>query len=73
LSTELLFLRDAYLREFERAGRRDPLPEGFGREVEQIINSELAADHPEVGRIVVVKTESKGKGNKRIRLRIEDS
>lgn len=26
----------------------------------------------EVGRIVVVKTESKGKGNKRIRLRVED-
>ena len=26
----------------------------------------------EVGRIVVTKTESKGKGNKRIRLRIED-
>lgn len=27
----------------------------------------------EVGRVVVVKTESKGKGNKRIRLRIEDA
>ncbi len=105
----------------------DPLPEGFGREVEQIVNAELAADYPievsflprsmaltdthlirtkvnlipesvaeirvvdivgldkqadggthvrstaEVGRVVVVKTESKGKGNKRIRLRIEDS
>ena len=105
----------------------DPLPEGFAREVEQIVNSELAADHPihvsflprstalgdtdlirtkvnlipesvseirvvdivgldkqadggthvhstaEVGRIVVVKTESKGKGNKRVRLRVEDS
>ena len=27
----------------------------------------------EVGRIAVVKTESKGKGNKRIRLRVEDA
>ena len=27
----------------------------------------------EVGRVVVVKTESKGKGNKRIRLRVDDS
>jgi misacylated tRNA(Ala) deacylase len=103
----------------------DPLPEGFGAEVEQLVNAELAADRPievsflprgvavadddlirtkvslipesveeirvvdivgldkqadggthvrstaEVGRIVVTKTESKGKGNKRIRLRVE--
>ena len=27
----------------------------------------------EVGQIVVLKTESKGKGNKRIRLQVEDS
>ncbi len=27
----------------------------------------------EVGRIVVLKTESKGKGNKRIRLQVEDA
>ena len=104
----------------------DPLPEGFGAEVERLVNNELAADRPievsflpcgvaiadedlirtkvnmipetvdeirvvdivgldkqadggthvastgEVGRIVVVKTESKGRGNKRIRLRVED-
>jgi misacylated tRNA(Ala) deacylase len=105
----------------------DPLPEGFGAEVEALVNAELAADRPievsflarrealadedlirtkvnlipesvkeirvvdivgldkqadggthvrstaEVGRIVVVKTESKGKGNKRIRVRVVDS
>jgi misacylated tRNA(Ala) deacylase len=103
----------------------DPLPEGFGAQVEHLVNAELAADRPievsflprgvavadrdlirtkvnlipesvaeirvvdivgldkqadggthvrstsEVGRIVVTKTESKGKGNKRIRLRVE--
>ncbi len=105
----------------------DPLPEGFGAEVEQLVNAELAAARPievsflprgvavedddlirtkvnlipesvaeirvvdivgldkqadggthvhttdEVGRIEVVKTESKGKGNKRIRIRIVDA
>jgi misacylated tRNA(Ala) deacylase len=105
----------------------DPLPEGFGSEVQQLVNVELAADRPievsflprgvavadadlirtkvnlipeavreirvvdivgldrqadggthvrstsEVGRIEVVKTESKGKGNKRIRLRVHDA
>ena len=105
----------------------DPLPEGFGAEVEQLVNAELDADRPievsflpraeavldddlirtkvslipesvaeirvvdivgldkqadggthvhstrEVGRIQVTKTESKGKGNKRIRLRVLDS
>jgi misacylated tRNA(Ala) deacylase len=105
----------------------DPLPEGFGAEVEALVNDELRADRPievsflprsdalqdedlirtkvnlipesvteirvvdivgldkqadggthvrstaEVGRIVVTKTESKGKGNKRIRLRVEDA
>jgi len=104
----------------------DPLPDGFGPRVEQLVNDELAADRPievsflprstavmdedlirtkvsmipesvpeirvvdivgldkqadggthvhstgEVGRIRVVKTESKGKGNKRIRLEIID-
>ena len=104
----------------------DPLPEGFGARVEQLVNAELAADRPievsflprsvavededlirtkvnmipesvpeirvvdivgldkqadggthvastgEVGRIRVVKTESKGKGNKRIRLEVVD-
>jgi misacylated tRNA(Ala) deacylase len=104
----------------------DPLPEGFGATVEQLVNVALAADHPievsflprdvavldddlirtkvslipesvpeirvvdivgldkqadggthvrstaEVGRIKVVKTESKGKGNKRIRLEVID-
>jgi misacylated tRNA(Ala) deacylase len=102
----------------------DPLPEGFGPEVEQLVNDELAAARPvevsflarrealadedlirtkvnlipesvteirvvdivgldkqadggthvadtsEVGRVEVVKTESKGKGNKRIRIRV---
>ena len=102
----------------------DPLPEGFGARVEELVNAELEADRPievsflprgtaledadlirtkvslipesvpeirvvdivgldkqadggthvastgEVGRIRVVKTESKGKGNKRIRLEI---
>lgn len=104
----------------------DPLPEGFGADVEQLVNEALVADHPievsflprgealtdadlirtkvnlipesvteirvvdivgldkqadggthvrttaEVGRLVVTKTESKGKGNKRIRIRLED-
>ncbi len=104
----------------------DPLPEGFGPRVEELVNAELAADRPievsflpraeavldedlirtkislvpesvpeirvvdivgldkqadggthvhttgEVGRIRVTKTESKGKGNKRIRLQILD-
>jgi misacylated tRNA(Ala) deacylase len=104
----------------------DPLPEGFGRVVEQRVNEELAAARPievaflprdvavgdedlirtkvnmipesvkeirvvdivgldkqadggthvrttdEVGRIRVVKTESKGKGNKRIRIEVVD-
>jgi misacylated tRNA(Ala) deacylase len=104
----------------------DPLPDGFGRRVEELVNAELAADRAievsflprdtavadedlirtkvnlipesvreirvvdivgldkqadggthvastsEVGRIRVVKTESKGKGNKRIRLEVVD-
>ncbi len=104
----------------------DPLPEGFGPRIEQLVNDELAANRPievsflprstavmdedlirtkvslvpthipevrvvdivgldkqadggthvrstgEVGRIHVTKTESKGKGNKRIRLEIID-
>jgi misacylated tRNA(Ala) deacylase len=104
----------------------DPLPEGFGPRVEDLVNAELAADLAidvsflprstavmdedlirtkvsmipesvpeirvvdivgldkqadggthvrstgEVGRIRVVKTESKGKGNKRIRLEVVD-
>jgi len=104
----------------------DPLPEGFGPRVEELVNAELAADRPievsflprgtaledeqlirtkvslvpesvpeirvvdivgldkqadggthvrttdEVGRIRVVKTESKGKGNKRIRIEVLD-
>ena len=104
----------------------DPLPDGFGAEVEHLVNEAIEADHPievsflprdvalgdedlirtkvslipasvaeirvvdivgldkqadggthvrstrEVGRVAVVKTESKGKGNKRIRLRVED-
>lgn len=105
----------------------DPLPEGFGPRVEQLVNEELAADRPiqvsflprsdavldadlirtkvslipesvpeirvvdivgldkqadggthvastaEVGRIEVRKTESKGKGNKRIRIEVVDA
>jgi misacylated tRNA(Ala) deacylase len=105
----------------------DPLPEGFGARVEQLVNDELAADRPidvsflprstavvdedlirtkvslipesvseirvvdivgldkqadggthvastgEVGRIRVRKTESKGKGNKRIRIEVLDA
>ena len=105
----------------------DPLPEGFGPRVEQLVNAELAADRPievsflprdtaveddqlirtkvnlvpesvpeirvvdivgldkqadggthvastaAVGRIRVVKTESKGKGNKRIRIEVLDA
>jgi misacylated tRNA(Ala) deacylase len=104
----------------------DPLPEGFGARVEELVNAELAAARPievsflprgtalqdrdlirtkanmipdgvqevrvvdivgldkqadggthvhstdEVGRIRVIKTESKGKGNKRIRLEVVD-
>ena len=105
----------------------DPLPEGFGPRVEDLVNAELAADRPievsflpraeavldedlirtkvslvpesvpeirvvdivgldkqadggthvrstgEVGRVRVTKTESKGKGNKRIRLEVIDA
>jgi misacylated tRNA(Ala) deacylase len=105
----------------------DPLPEGFGPRIEELVNEALAADHPievsflprsvavmdedlirtkvslvpesvpeirvvdivgldkqadggthvrstaEVGRIKVVKTESKGKGNKRIRIEVLDA
>jgi misacylated tRNA(Ala) deacylase len=104
----------------------DPLPEGFGARVEQLVNAELAAARPvevsflprgaavsdkdlirtkvnmipesvkeirvidivgldrqadggthvrstdEVGRVRVLKTESKGKGNKRVRLEVVD-
>ena len=104
----------------------DPLPEGFGATVEQLVNAELAAARDirieflprdtaladadlirtkvnlipdtvkeirvvdivgldkqadggthvratdEVGRIKVIKTESKGKGNKRIRIEVLD-
>jgi misacylated tRNA(Ala) deacylase len=105
----------------------DPLPDGFGPRVEELVNVELAADRPievsflprdvavadedlirtkvnlipesvaeirvvdivgldkqadggthvrstgEVGRIRVVKTESKGKGNKRVRIEVVDA
>jgi misacylated tRNA(Ala) deacylase len=105
----------------------DPLPEGFGPRIEELVNQELVADRPievsflprseavldadlirtkvslipdtvpeirvvdivgldkqadggthvrstaEVGRIKVVKTESKGKGNKRIRIEVLDA
>lgn len=105
----------------------DPLPEGFGQEVEKLVNDELSAARrievgfiprseavldadlirtkvslipesveeirvvdivgldkqadggthvnttDEVGRITVLKTESKGKGNKRIRIQVEDA
>ena len=105
----------------------DPLPEGFGPRIEQLVNAELRADRPievsfvarsaavldrdlirtkvnlvpehvaevrvvdivgldkqadggthvrstsEVGLIRVVKTESKGKGNKRIRIEVVDA
>jgi misacylated tRNA(Ala) deacylase len=105
----------------------DPLPDGFGHRVEELVNVELAADRAvsveflgrgeaigdadlirtkvnmipdtvseirvidivgldkqadggthvrstaEVGRIRVVKTESKGKGNKRVRLEVVDA
>jgi misacylated tRNA(Ala) deacylase len=107
----------------------DPLPEGFGARVEDLVNAELAADRPievsflspddaaslapgglvrtkvslvpegvtevrvvdvvgldkqadggthvrstgEVGRVRIVKTESKGKGNKRVRIAVEDA
>ena len=104
----------------------DPLPDGFGTRVEELVNAELAADRPivvsflprseavldpslirtkvslvpesvaevrvvdivgldrqadggthvrttgEVGRVRVVKTESKGKGNKRVRIEVTD-
>ncbi len=105
----------------------DPLPEGFGPRIEELVNAELDADRPievtfipradavldrdlirtkvslvpetvaevrvvdivgldkqadggthvrrsgEVGRVRVVKTESKGKGNKRIRVEVVDA
>jgi len=105
----------------------DPLPDGFGPRIEELVNAELVADRPievsflpraeavldedlvrtkvslvpetvpeirvveivgldkqadggthvvstsEVGRIRVVKTESKGKGNKRIRIEVVDA
>ena len=105
----------------------DPLPDGFGARVEELVNAEIAADRAieiqflprgtaledadlirtkvnlipesvteirvvdivgldkqadggthvhstaEIGRFEVVKTESKGKGNKRIRIRVHDA
>ena len=105
----------------------DPVPEGFGPRIEELVNAELAADRPievmflprdtavqdedlirtkvnmipesvreirvvdivgldkqadggthvrstaEVGRIRVTKLENKGKGNKRVRLVVEDT
>src|SRR5262245_50997471 len=105
----------------------DPLPEGFGPRVEELVNTEIAADRTieidflprgtaledadlirtkvnlipesvteirvvdivgldkqadggthvhstkEIGRFEVVKTESKGKGNKRLRIRVHDA
>jgi misacylated tRNA(Ala) deacylase len=105
----------------------DPLPDGFGLRVQELVNAEIAADRPievtflprdtaaededlirtkvnlipqtvkeirvvdivgldkqadggthvhttrEIGRFEVLKTESKGKGNKRIRVRILDA
>jgi misacylated tRNA(Ala) deacylase len=106
----------------------NPLPEGFGARVEELVNAEVAADRPievsflapdqastleaddlirtkvslvgdvaevrivdivgldrqadggthvrstgEVGRVRVVKTENKGKGNKRVRIAVEDA
>jgi len=105
----------------------DPLPDGFGAQVEKLVNDELRAARPihisfipraeavldadlirtkvslipeaveeirvvdivgldkqadggthvrstdEVGRVAVLKTESKGKGNKRIRIQVEDA
>ncbi len=105
----------------------DPLPEGFGARVADLVNAEIAADRPieisflprgtaledadlirtkvnlipesvteirvvdivgldkqadggthvhstaEIGRFEVVKTESKGKGNKRLRIRVHDA
>jgi misacylated tRNA(Ala) deacylase len=105
----------------------DPLPEGFGPRVQDLVNAEIAADRPievsflprdtavmdedlirtkdnmipesvkeirvvdivgldkqadggthvrstaEVGRFEVVKTESKGKGNKRLRVVLKDA
>jgi misacylated tRNA(Ala) deacylase len=105
----------------------DPLPEGFGARVEQLVDQAIQADHPievsflprrealqdadlirtkvnlipesvteirvvdivgldkqadggthvastrEVGQVRVVKTESKGKGNKRIRIEVVDA
>jgi misacylated tRNA(Ala) deacylase len=105
----------------------NPLPEGFGARVEELVNAEIAADRPievtflpadqassleaddlvrtkvslvgdvaevrvvdivgldkqadggthvrstgEVGRVRVVKTENKGKGNKRVRIAVDD-
>jgi misacylated tRNA(Ala) deacylase len=105
----------------------DPLPEGFGPRVQDLVNAEIAADRPievsflprdtavmdedlirtkvnmipesvkeirvvdivgldkqadggthvrstgEIGRFEVVKTESKGKGNKRLRVLVKDA
>jgi misacylated tRNA(Ala) deacylase len=105
----------------------DPLPDGFGPRVQELVNAEIAADRPieieflprgaavtdedlirtkvnlipesvqeirvvdivgldkqadggthvartgEIGRFEVVKTESKGKGNKRLRIRVHDA
>jgi misacylated tRNA(Ala) deacylase len=105
----------------------DPLPDGFGPRVEELVNAEIAANRPievsflprdtavedeglirtkvnlipesvteirvvdivgldrqadggthvahtgEIGRFEVVKTESKGKGNKRLRIRLHDT
>jgi hypothetical protein len=67
MPTELLYLRDASLRTFEPPSWRRTNPGGARQD-----GGTRVGRTDEVGRIRVVKTESKGKGNKRIRIEVVD-
>ncbi len=67
MPTDLLHLRDAELRAFHAT------VEAVVRLDEQADGGTHVRSTAEVGRIRVVKTESKAKGNKRIRIEVVDA
>ncbi len=81
--TDLVHLRDAYLRELD-ATVTAVEPEARRVALDRTVFYATGGGQPhdtgthvrstaEVGRVAVVKTESKGKGNKRIRLEVRNS